>query len=153
MILLKLIFDNFWGDSDDVFSLRQFSTTLSWHSSITIKVKDYHYNNDFFYIVVQASIITFCIYKSGYNTFKVWLSKNNWPKLLEFITNLSLALTTVHKFWSTRDVKISIKVDTILATKKETWLANRQKGQCQPNWINQRIELTKSFSKNVYYLV
>lgn len=64
-----------------------------------------------------------------------------------------LELTTVHKLRSAGDAEISAEVDTILATEKETWLANREKGQRQPNWINRRLELTKSLSKNVRDLV
>ena len=52
MILLNLMFDKFWRNSGNVFSLRQFSTALPGRSSITIKAKDYQYNDDFFYTVV-----------------------------------------------------------------------------------------------------
>lgn len=72
--------------------------------------------------------------------FEISLSKNNWSKLLKFIINLLLKLTTIYKPSSIGNVEIFTKVDTILATEKvspevdnilatknKIWLENREK--------------------------
>ncbi len=63
------------------------------YSFLRIEVKDFYYSNNFCYMVVQVSVIALYMHKFGCNTirlFEMWLLKNNWPKLLKFITDLLL---------------------------------------------------------------
>ncbi len=92
MNVLKLFLDATWGKKGDGISLAYFQQALS-RKRATRDSKDFHAFDDFFRIVVTRFALALCMQETSCSEileFKTWLSKNNWPKMVQNVEDKHL---------------------------------------------------------------
>ena len=94
MNLLIMLFDQFWGKTRNVASLRCYQGVLK-RPNVSKDIKNFHVCNTFFRHVINAYIVALLMKTTGHkdiDKFKAWVARSDWLCLIEKVQEQYLSV-------------------------------------------------------------
>ncbi|MCJ1346581.1 hypothetical protein MMC31_004799 [Peltigera leucophlebia] len=115
------------GKKGDRISLARFQQALS-RKGATRDAKNFHASDNFFQTVVTGFALALCMQEtlcSEIPKFKIWLSENDWPKMVQDVKNKFLGPFKTVELQASAIEKVRGGIIADIAREKQEWLDKR----------------------------
>ena len=145
MNVLKLFLCAVWGKQADRISLARFQVALA-RKGASKEANDFHACDDFFRTVVMAFAIALCMHGTSCSTlpeFKAWLSRNDWPSMVDNVEKEYLDPFKVVELRDHATQEVEGEIDAAIELEKTAWLEGKEQHRAageqgpyikQPKW-------------------
>ena len=117
-----MLFGKFWRVAGNVISLNHYSGILKKkHICKMLDNNNFHYTDKFFYIMIDAMVVTLYMYIARYSTINelsTWIGKSEWSALISKVEYDHLGIFTVQCIRDETSIKTTTAIVSMLNTKK-----------------------------------
>lgn len=141
MTALKMLYNVFWGNPDDIVSLSRFTNQLC-RKKILEKATDFHLCNQFFLLLVEGFWLALIASECGCNTLEeleTYMAKEDWRAMLDRVASTYMDPYAVHKIRSRAEEQVRLHVGNeidALCARHESLVAKGQEKELPIEYWN-----------------